>query len=286
MKTKSEALNKYLLKQKENDENYSENSSFNSRSSKNSDNKFNYDNKIINNRDSDYKIEETKYINEESSNIDINNNQNIRYDSDSENKSEKEEQSYNDNNDLELNEERVFKNGVLNNNNNKNDLNKSQKIKSLDKDTIKKQVLNDFNHESLKIWFSGVKQLEISLNKKLEEKKMIELKKSGVNIDKYLEEKNIEKLKNRYDSEDPINLMKENNLIQNLNDNSDKHDKIILTLGKKCKFNNSENRFGISPGYMWDGVNRSNGFEKKYLKKENEINEKIQKKYAFRSEDM
>jgi pre-mRNA-splicing factor CWC26 len=53
-----------------------------------------------------------------------------------------------------------------------------------------------------------------------------------------------------------------------------------------CKFTAPPNRFAIEPGYKWDGVDRSNGFEAKYLQSINLRKARESEYHLLRTEDM
>ncbi|CAK9304379.1 unnamed protein product [Gordionus sp. m RMFG-2023] len=142
---------------------------------------------------------------------------------------------------------------------------KNSKIKAYEKEKIKKA-------QTFKIWKMGAKQIE-------EKKTGLEDIQTLYNkpLTRYIDEKDLDKmLREKVHEDDPLaSVFKAKT-------------PIIKAKGNPSKFkgNYKENRFNIPPGYRWDGVDRSNGFENKYFQKiSNQISNK-EIMYKWMVEDM
>ncbi|KAH3673025.1 hypothetical protein WICMUC_003938 [Wickerhamomyces mucosus] len=122
-----------------------------------------------------------------------------------------------------------------------------------------------------------LKDLNMGLIQKLElEEQKLKLNKSkDVGITKYAndEELNAE-LKQKELEDDPLLAFKPT-----------KTSKYVSKTGRKLYQSGfPENRFNIVPGHRWDGVDRSNGFEKAWFKKQAEVQRKEKLSYTMQED--
>ena len=141
-----------------------------------------------------------------------------------------------------------------------------------------KDKLRKMNEKRLNMWSQGVVQTQ----QKQKSRGIEELKaeKDGEEYDKAIDEEY--KTASRFG--DPISEIRKHQ-----RGKATEKDKRILWSRKifpPCKFEAPPNRFDIMPGHKWDGVDRSNGFEERYLDEANQQKANKESFYKWASKEM
>ena len=131
-------------------------------------------------------------------------------------------------------------------------------------------------------WSKGVKQvenLEERTNEVLKEMdKPLARSADDEDRDKYLRERELE--------DDPMLKYIRKKKVKEETKKAESEGKVYTVKPKYQGPAAAPNRFAIPPGYRWDGVDRSNGFEKKLLSKNNEKIADAEEAYKWSTEDM
>lgn len=155
---------------------------------------------------------------------------------------------------------------------------KTGKIRNLEEEQEeqrRKQEEEDKNKEKYSKWGRGLKQVE-DINTKIAE----DLHEMSKPLARYADDEDLERyLKEQEREEDPM-----------LAYIRKKKKKEAVATGKPMKPTYEgefmPNRFGIRPGYRWDGVDRSNGYEKRWFEVQNEKRAQQEEVYKWSTEDM
>eukprot|EP00924_Labyrinthula_sp_SR-Ha-C_P010810 augustus_masked-scaffold_35-processed-gene-2.72-mRNA-1 protein AED:0.31 eAED:0.41 QI:0/-1/0/1/-1/1/1/0/235 len=147
---------------------------------------------------------------------------------------------------------------------------KIQKVKELREK--RKKLEEDAEHKLLISFNKGEADVKRQVEKAESEERIKRSKFSQNADDKQLNEQQ----KNKIRSGDPMAhlLAKKTRSKKKKKKKKKSGERDILIKKVYCGPPAPSNRFGIKPGYRWDGVDRSNGFEHRYLQKQNSIEAK------------
>merc|ERR1712228_1012933 len=161
--------------------------------------------------------------------------------------------------------------------------NKGKRISESEYNQLKRQKLrkyDDENEDEME-WASGLVQKYKAFESKINAQRQ-----KFHSIARYKDDAamNME-LQNEYRADDPMNKMdgykdKSQSNEQAMNDED------IFCNRPYYKGKPWPNRYGILPGYRWDGIDRSNGFETKKLLKMSHTKDRKKKAYKFANTDM
>lgn len=155
---------------------------------------------------------------------------------------------------------------------------KTGRIKDLEKESAKekeKQELEKKKKEVYTRWGKGLKQIEEHRNKMEDE-----IHESNKPLARYSNDTDLEDMLR---AQERIGDPMLEYIRQKERDKQQKSNAMTLPL-----YNGPfpENRFNIRPGYRWDGVDRSNGYEKKWFEVQNKKRAIQDEAYKYSTEDM
>lgn len=102
------------------------------------------------------------------------------------------------------------------------------------------------------------------------------------NFSRFADDKSLNSdLKNRVRSGDPMAQLLGSSLNNVAEASSDKSGVVAQSKPQYSGPAGRPNRFGVQPGYRWDGIDRGNGFEAKFIKKQNSKKAESEDKYKW-----